>query len=106
MLFPFLLSGRGDSNSRPLGPEPSALAGLSHAPYFVMLFWLPWCINIRTIVRFVNEMNFVRKILHFVLDKFLFNSIYSTIVNIFILCKGFHYVIAIDRAHLPSAKGL
>src|ERR1039458_10823413 len=29
---PFSLSGRGDSNSRPLGPEPSALAGLSHAP--------------------------------------------------------------------------
>ena len=26
------LSGRRDSNSRPLGPEPSALAGLSHAP--------------------------------------------------------------------------
>ena len=27
------LSGRWDSNPRPLGPEPSALAGLSHAPY-------------------------------------------------------------------------
>ena len=26
------LSGRGDSNSRPLGPEPSALAGLRYAP--------------------------------------------------------------------------
>ena len=28
----FLSSGRADSNRRPLGPEPSALAGLSHAP--------------------------------------------------------------------------
>ena len=26
-------SGRADLNRRPLGPEPSALAGLSHAPY-------------------------------------------------------------------------
>ena len=26
------LSGRLDLNQRPLGPEPSALAGLSHAP--------------------------------------------------------------------------
>ncbi len=25
-------SGRADLNRRPLGPEPSALAGLSHAP--------------------------------------------------------------------------
>jgi hypothetical protein len=25
-------SGRGDSNPRPLGPEPSALARLRHAP--------------------------------------------------------------------------
>ena len=28
-----ILSGRRDSNPRPLGPEPSALTGLSHAPY-------------------------------------------------------------------------
>ena len=26
------MSGRADLNRRPLGPEPSALAGLSHAP--------------------------------------------------------------------------
>ena len=29
-----LLSGRLDSNQRPLGPEPSALAELSYAPGF------------------------------------------------------------------------
>ena len=28
----FVQSGREDSNLRPLGPEPSALARLSHAP--------------------------------------------------------------------------
>ncbi len=27
-------SGRGDSNPRPLGPEPSALARLRHAPFY------------------------------------------------------------------------
>ena len=37
------LSGRRDSNSRPLGPEPSALAGLSHAPkksFYASLLYL------------------------------------------------------------------
>ena len=29
---PVLLSGRADLNRRPHGPEPCALAGLSHAP--------------------------------------------------------------------------
>ena len=29
---PLFWSGRADLNRRPLGPEPSALAGLSHAP--------------------------------------------------------------------------
>ena len=28
----WVMSGRWDSNPRPLGPEPSALTGLSHAP--------------------------------------------------------------------------
>ncbi len=32
-------SGRGDSNPRPLGPEPSALAGLRYAPITDVLCW-------------------------------------------------------------------
>ena len=33
----YIWSGRADLNRRPLGPEPSALAKLSHFPFFNLL---------------------------------------------------------------------
>ena len=40
----YIWSGRTDLNCRPLGPEPSALAKLSHAP---LIFLPPWRIRLR-----------------------------------------------------------
>ena len=67
----FVLLWRGGSNSRPLGPEPSALAGLSHAPYFVMLFWLRGAHQYTNDCPICQRNEAAQKILHFVLDKFL-----------------------------------